>query len=109
MMVAFINLRWTNQLTRDDTNLKTFFACSCQPESLAMCLWTHRKGEDAGVGKIMWGKIMRNFYDFARHDFAAVFIRNRECQVEALSRKSLMIGVPARGHAPLSWGAISGS
>jgi hypothetical protein len=36
----------------------------------------------------MWGKIMRNFYNFARHDFAAVFIRNRECQVEALSRKS---------------------
>ena len=24
---------------------------------------------------------MRSFYDFARHDFAAVFIRNRECQV----------------------------
>ena len=40
------------------------------PESLATCLWTHRKGEDAGFGKIMWGKIMQSFYDFARHDFA---------------------------------------
>ena len=28
----------------------------------------------------MWGKIMRNFNDSARHDFATVFIRNRECQ-----------------------------
>ena len=62
------------------------------PESLAMCLWTCREGEDAGFGKIMWGKIMLNFYDFARHDFAALFIRNRKCRVDALSRKSLMIG-----------------
>jgi hypothetical protein len=48
----------------------------------------HRKGEDAG-----FGKIMQSFYDFARHDFAAVFIRNRECQLEVPSRNSLMIGV----------------
>ena len=65
---------------------------SNEPESLAMCLWIHRKGGDGGFGKIIWGKIIGIFYDFARHDFAAVFIRNRECQVEALSRKSLMIG-----------------
>jgi hypothetical protein len=62
-----------------------------------MCFWTHRKGEDAGFGKIIWGKIMRSFYDFAHHDFATVFIRNRECQVEELSRKSLMIGAPPAG------------
>ena len=39
-----------------------------------MCLWTHLKAEAAGFGKIMWGKIMGSFYDFARHDFAAVFV-----------------------------------
>jgi hypothetical protein len=49
-----------------------------RPVSLAMCLWTRRKGEDAGFGKIMRGKIMRIFMIFARHDFATVFIRNRE-------------------------------
>jgi len=65
-------------------------------QSLAIFLWTHRKGENAGIGKIMWGKIMRSFYDFARHDFAAVFIRYRECRLDALSRKALIIVAAVR-------------
>ena len=45
-----------------------------ETKSLAKSLRTHRNGEAAGFGKIMWGKIMGSSYDFAHHDFATVLI-----------------------------------
>ena len=72
-----------------------FKPARCIPESLAMCLWTHRKGEVAGFGKIMCGKIMRNFYDFARHDFAAVFIRYRQRQLKRFPESRQCSGLGA--------------
>jgi hypothetical protein len=84
---------WETRATADlevcataSSRLSQRLGSNSAPESLAMCLWTHRKGGDAGIGKIMQGKIMRSFYDFARHDFAIFFFSNRKCQDKPLPR-----------------------